>query len=194
MARIASVALALLCAVTLGGCGLLAREAGLVTASDVAGDKTGALEGISVATKDDLGKKDRRLLVDVDILHDVKVEATGDFEVAISSDVLPRIRATVLGAGPVAMDLRVLDIQTSSNPDDHHLKSVEVHQLVFVQYEGEWVLVLQLARTGLVPESGSSVNAYQYVTYPAGLAKDMTRDAAIQYVDAVLDLAAKAKL
>jgi hypothetical protein len=180
--------------VTLGGCGLLAREAGLVTASDVAGDKTGALEGISVATKDDLGKKDRRLLVDVDILHDVKVEATGDFEVAISSDVLPRIRATVLGAGPVAMDLRVLDIQTSSNPDDHHLKSVEVHQLVFVQYEGEWVLVLQLARTGLVPESGSSVNAYQYVTYPAGLAKDMTRDAAIQYVDAVLDLAAKAKL
>ena len=194
MARLVKSALALCVALALGACGLLAKEAGLVTARDVAGDKTGVLEGISVATKEDLGKKDKRLVVDVDVLHDVKVEATGDFEVVISSDVLPRIRATVLGAGPVAMDLKVLDIETSSNPDDHHLKSVEVHQLVFVQYEGKWVMVMQLAKMGLTPDSGSTVNAYQVVTYPPGAAKEMTRDAAILYVDTVLDIASKAKL
>lgn len=183
-----------LCALALGGCGLLAKEAGLVTAKDVAGDKTGALEGVSVGTREDLASKDKRVVVDVDILHDLKIEATGDFEVAISSDRLPRIKATVLGAGPVAMDLKVLSIELSNDPSDKHLKNVEVHQLVFVQYEGEWVMALQLAKTGLVPESGSTVNAYQVVTYPKGVAQEMTREAAIRYVDTVLDLAAKAQL
>lgn len=193
MARLASAVLAALLACALGGCGLLAKEAGLVTAKDVAGDKTGALEGVTIATKSDLDSKDKRVIVDVDVLHGIKVEATGDFEVAISSAVLPRIRATVLGAGPVAMDLKVIDIETSDSPDDHHLKSVELHQLVFVQYEGEWVLVMQLAKLGLVPESGSAVNAYQVVTYPKSVTKELSRDEAIQYVDAVLDLASQAQ-
>ncbi|MGC4119040.1 MAG: hypothetical protein QM765_31630 [Myxococcales bacterium] len=194
MTRLIRIASAFACVLCLGSCGLLAREAGLVTATDVAGDKIGALEGVSVGTKEELASKDKRLVVNVDILHNLKVEATGDFEVAISSDVLPRIRATVLGAGPVAMDLKVIDVELSNDPNDHHLKSVEVHQLVFVQYEGEWVLAMQLARTGLAPESGSTVNAYQVVTYPKGAAQTMTHDAAIVYVDTVMDLAAKAKL
>jgi len=194
VARLARIALALLCAGALPGCGLLAREAGLVTARDVAGDKTGALEGVSITKREDLDKKEKRVVVDVSVLHDVRVEAVGDFEVAISSDVLPRIRATVLGAGPLAMDLKVVDIELSNDAGDRHLKSVEVHQLVFVQYEGEWVMVLQLAKTGLVPDSGSTVNAYQYVSYPPSAARELTREAAIQYVDAALDIASKAKL
>jgi hypothetical protein len=188
MARFAYVALALCCA--LAGCGLADK---LVTADDVAGTHTGALEGISVATKDDLDHKESRIIVDMDILHDIVIEKTGELEVTISSEIIPPIHAIILGAGPVAMDVKVLDIELSDNPDDPRLKSVEVDRLVFVKYEGEWVLVLQMAKIGLVPEAGSTVNAYQYVSYPSAVAQQLSQDEAIQYVDAVLDLASQAQ-
>jgi hypothetical protein len=181
--------LALLCIALHGGCG----GDPVVTARDVAGKHTGALEGVSVASKDDLGDKSKRTIVDVDILHDVVIEQTGELEVTISSSIIPRIRALILGAGPMAMDLKVVDIESASSPDDPHLKSIEVDQLVFVKQEGEWVLVLQMSKTGLVPEEGSTVNAYQYVSYPSDVAQQMSRDQAIRYVDTVMDLASQAQ-
>jgi len=189
MARYAVVALAL-CLAALAGCGLADK---LVTADDVAGTHTGALEGISVATKGDLDHKESRIIVDMDILHDIVIEKTGELEVTISSEIIPPIHAIILGAGPVAMDVKVLDIELSDDPDDPRLKSVEVDRLVFVKYEGEWVVVLQMARIGLVPEDGSTVNAYQYVSYPSSVAQQLSQDEAIQYVDAVLDLASQAQ-
>ncbi|MBI5544413.1 MAG: hypothetical protein HY901_11015 [Deltaproteobacteria bacterium] len=191
MARLSLAALALLCAAANLSCGALADAAGVVTARTVAGTHTGVLEGITIASKDDLNHKDKRVIVDVDILHEVVIEQTGEFEVTISSSILPPIRAIILGAGPVALDLKVVDVELSSSPDDRHLKAVEVDQLIFVQQEGEWVLVLQMSRTGLAPEEGSAVNAYQYVSYPSAIAQQMSRDQAIRYVDAVLDLASQ---
>jgi hypothetical protein len=171
----------------------MARRAGIVTAQDVAGPCTGVLQGVSVATKDGLDHKEQRTIVDLDILHTLQIQPTGDFEVAISSDIIPRIRAIVMGVGPVAMGLNVVDIETSSAPDDQHLKSVEVHQIAFVKNEGEWILVLQLAKQGLLPEGGSSVNAYQFVSYPSRVAQQMSRDEAIRYVDLILDLVSQAQ-
>jgi hypothetical protein len=190
MGRFVCVALALGCAAALGGCGLKDK---LVTADDVAGTHQGALEGISVATRDDLDHKESRIIVDMDILHEIVIEKTGEFEVTLSSEIIPPIHAIILGVGPVAMDVKVLDIELSDSPDDHHLKSVEVDRLVFVKYQEEWVLALQMAKIGLVPEEGSTVNAYQYVSYPASVAQQMSQDEAIQYVDAVLDLASQAQ-
>lgn len=193
MARFAPVALTLFVALAHLGCGALTEVEGVVSAKTVAGRMTGALEGVTVQTREDLHRKEGRVIVDVDILHDVVIEQVGDFEVRISSDIIPPIRALILGAGPVAMDLKVVDIELSSAPGDAHLKSVEVDQLVFVKQEGEWVLALQMARTGLEPEAGSEVNAYQYVAYPPGVAEEMSREAAIRYVDTVLDLASQAQ-
>ena len=178
MARLAIVALALLCAAVQIGCGALAESAGVVTARTVAGTKIGALEGVTVETREGLRHKEERVIVDVDILHDVVVEQTGDFEVRISSNIIPPIRALILGAGPVAMDLKVVDIELSSSPDDARLKAIEVGQFVFVKHEGQWVLVLQMARTGLEPEAGSAVNAHRYVSYPSEVAQQMSREQA----------------
>jgi len=193
MARFSWSVLALSLAFGLGACGEVAERAGVVTARTVAGTKTGALEGITVETKDDLNHREKRVIVDVDILHEVKIEPTGDFEVTISSDILPRIHALVVGAGPVALDMKVLEIESSSSPGDPHLDSIEVDQLAFVKQEGEWVLVLQMSRIGLQPAEGSTVNAYQFVSYPSSVAQQMSRDQAILYVDTVLDLASMAQ-
>ena len=203
MGRFVYVALALGWAVALAGCGLKDK---LVTAEDVAGTHTGALEGISVATKGDLDHKESRFLVDMDILHDIVIEKTGEFEVTISSEIIPPIHAIILGAGPVAMDVKVLDIELSDDPNDPRLKSVEVDRLVFVKYggsaeadagpagsrAGEWVLVLQMSKIGLVPDQ-TTANAYQYVSYPSAVAQQMSQDEAIQYVNVVLDLASQAQ-
>ncbi|MGI5861643.1 MAG: hypothetical protein ACOX6T_06235 [Myxococcales bacterium] len=193
MTRIALSALAVLCVAALAGCGPLAETAGVVTAKTVAGTKYGALEGISIESRDNLHRKEQRLVVDVDVLHKVVIEQTGELEVTIRSDLLPRIRALILGAGPLAIDLKVVDIELSSSPNDSHLNSIEVDQLVFVKHEGEWVLALQMVKTGLQPEEGSDVNAYQFVSYPSDVAQQMSRDEAIRYVDTVLDLASQAQ-
>jgi hypothetical protein len=188
MARYAFVAVAL-CVSTWGGCGLADK---LVTADDVAGTHQGALEGVSVATKDDLDHKESRVIVDLDILHEIVIEKTGELEVTISSEIIPPIHAVILGVGPVAMDVKVLDVELSDNPDDPRLKSIEVDRLVFVKHEEEWVLVLQMSKIGLVPDE-TTANAYQYVSYPAKVAQQLSQDEAIQYVDAVLDLASQAQ-
>jgi hypothetical protein len=185
MGRSVSVALALCWA--LCGCDKL------VTAADVAGTHQGALEGISVQTKDDLDNEQARIIVDMQILHEITIEKTGELKVTISSDIIPPIHALILGAGPVAMDLKVLDIELSDSPDDPRLKSVEVDRLVFVKYQGDWVLVLQMSKIGLVPDDGTTVNAYQYVSYPASVAQQMSHDEAVQYVNAVLVLASQAQ-
>jgi hypothetical protein len=190
MGRSVFLAPGLALVLALAGCGLADK---LVTAEDVAGTHQGALEGITVQTKDDLDHKEARTIVDFDILHEIVIEKTGELEVTVSSEIIPPIHAIILGAGPVAMDVKVLDIELSDSPDDHHLKSVEVDRLVFVKYEGEWVLVLQMAKIGLQPDEGSTVNAYQYVSYPAKVAQQMSQDEAIQYVNLVLDLASQAQ-
>ncbi len=189
MGRSVTVALTLGCVLALGGCGLKDK---LVTADDVAGTHVGALEGVTVATKEDLDHEETRTIVDMQILHEIVIEKTGEFEVTISSAIIPPIHAIILGAGPVAMDVKVLDIELSDDPNDPRLKSVEVDRLVFVKYEGEWVLALQMAKIGLVPDE-TSANAYQYVSYPASVAQQMSEDEAITYVNAVLVLASQAQ-
>jgi hypothetical protein len=136
MTRFPLAALALCCASAPVGCGL-AEKAGLVTAADVAGTHSGVLEGISITSKEDLDHREQRIVVDVDILHEVVIEETGELEAAIGSEIVPRIDAIILGAGPVAID--------------------------------------------------------QYVSYPSAVAQQLSRDEAIQYVDAVLDLACQAQ-
>jgi hypothetical protein len=191
MHRVAVVSIAVALSLLPGGCGALAEQAGVVTARTVAGPKIGVLQGVTVQSREDLGDREKRVLVDMSLLHEVSVEQTGDFEVVISSDLLPRIRATILGAGPVALDLEPIEVEFPA--DGSHVQSVEIDQLAFVEQEGEWVLVLQMSKVGLVPEDGSGVNAWQFVSYPSSTAQQMSREAAIVYVDTVLDLASRAQ-
>lgn len=174
------------------GCGGRGDDT-LVTAKTVAGARQGVLEGVTVASKEALAHKEQRTIVDVDVLHTLEVVEAGLLDVNLSSEIVPPIKATVLGAGPVALNLKVVDVGQPAPGQSRQLKNVEVDQLVFVKHDGEWVLALQLSKMGLVPDSGSTVNAYQYVSYPSSVAQQMSRDEAVAYVDLILDLASQAQ-
>ena len=154
----------------------LATQLGLVNARDLSGTYTGVLEGISITD----GAPQPQVIVDVDLLHELRVRAVGDMTLRIESDVIPPVRAIVLGSGPVAMNVEFLEFEGV------RFDTLKVKQIVFVQYEGEWIVVLQLVR---VPE----VYLYQYVSYPSRVARQMSRDEAIQYVNTILRLLSAAQ-
>lgn len=168
---------------------------GLVNARDLSGTYTGVLQAVTVANIADLDDPQRRVIVDVDLLHEVTMRATSDWTLRIESSVIPPLRALVVGAGPIAFNAELLafeDLQVS----DRRLTfgALKVKQIVFVEHEGEWIAVLQLIRVGVAPEQGvESVDVYQYVSYPARVANRMSADEAIRWVNLILRLASAAQ-
>jgi len=179
----------------LGGCEA-ALNSGLdvVTARDLAGTYTGVLQGVTVANPNDIGNPERQVIVDLDLLHKVTIRATGDVMLRIESSIIPPLRATVLGVGSVAINAAFLDFEgLDLSGGDLHYDVVKVRQIVFVQHEGEWIVVLQLVRVGVSADSVDDVYVYQYVSYPSRVAERMSREEAILYVNAILRLASAAQ-
>ena len=158
----------------------LVAQLDMVTAHDLAGTYTGVLEGVSVTTLDDLEDPQRQTIVDFDLLHQVTIRETGPLTVTIQSPVIPPIRALVVGSGPVAINAEVLEFEGG-------FTALKVKQIVFVQYEGEWIVVLQLVK------AGNDVYVYQYVSYPSKVAAQMSEEWAIVYVNEILRLISAAQ-
>ena len=178
--RARSLILLLACA----GCDpALMASHGLVTASDLAGTYTGVLQGVSVTTLDDLEYPQRQVLVDLDLLHQVTIRETGPMTVTIQSPVIPPVRAIVVGSGPVAINAEVLALEG---------QALKVKQIVFVQYQGEWIVVLQLVKVRIEAEP-NDVYVYQYVSYPARIAVQMSEAQALVYVNEILRLISSAQ-
>ena len=151
---------------------------GMLTARDLAGTYTGVLQGVSVRTLDDLEYPERQVIVDLDLVHQVTIRETGPMTVTIQSSVIPPVRAIVVGSGPVAINAEVVALAGNA---------LSVKQIVFVQYQGEWIVVLQLVKVGIQAEN-ENVYVYQYVSYPARVARQMSEDGAIVYVNEILRL------
>ena len=173
----------------------LVAQLDMVTASDLAGTYTGVLQGISVSTLDDLENPERQIIVDLDLLHRLTIRETGALTVTIQSPVIPPLRAIVVGSGPVALnaeflEFEALDVSNGSVEFD----ALKVKQIVFVQYEGEWIVVLQLVRVGVqAQQTVNDVYVYQYVSYPAKVAAQMNEQEAIRYVNDILRLISAAQ-
>lgn len=159
----------------------LGADLNLVTARDLSGTYTGVLQGVSVTNLDDVGVPERQVIVDVDLLHELRVRATGDVTLHIESDVIPPLRAIVVGMGPVAINADFVEFEGP------RFAAVKVKQIVFVQYEGEWIVVMQLIK------AGDEIYVYQYVSYPASVAAQMNEDEAIRYVNMILRLVSAAQ-
>ena len=173
----------------------LATQLGLVTAADVAGVYTGVLEGVSVSSPNDVGDPERQVIVDLDLLHELTIHATGTLTLTMRSNVIPPLRAIVVGSGPVAVNAEFVEFENLDiRRDSIHFDAVKVKQIVFVQYEGAWVVVLQLVRAAVEPQqSTNEVYAYQYVSYPSKVAAQMSNEEAIVYVNTILRLISAAQ-
>lgn len=156
---------------------------GMLTARDLAGTYTGVLQGVSVTTLGDLGDPQRQVVVDIDLFHQITIRETGAMTVTIQSPVIPPVRAIVVGSGPVAINAEVLALEGNA---------LRVKQIVFVQYQGEWIVVLQLVKVGIQAED-ENVYVYQYVSYPTRVAGQMSEDRAIVYVNEILRLISAAQ-
>jgi hypothetical protein len=184
-------ALALVFAV---GCSDEVREQlGVVTSEDLAGTYTGVLEGVTVTDLEDLDDPGRQVVVDLDLLHEVTIRETGTFTLTIQSSLVPPLRAIVLGAGPVAINAEFVRFEgLDLSHQDPRFEALEVKQIVFVRYEGEWIFVLQLVHVD-VEEPVDELYVYQYVSYPSEVADRMSNEEAIAYVNAILRLASSAQ-
>lgn len=174
---------------SLAGCetGMGARF-DVVTARELAGTYTGVLQGVTVAHLSDLDDPQRQVIVDLDLLHTVRIREAGELTLRIESSIIPPLRATVLGVGTVAINAAFLDFETLDIARDD-VALIKVRQIVFVQHEGEWIVVMQLVRVGVAEdEAVKDVYVYQYVSYPSRVAERMSRDEAILYVNAILRL------
>ena len=178
----------ILCVGCLGCDPALVTQLGMVTASDLAGTYTGVLEGVVVDSQ-------RQVIVDLDLLHELTIREAGALTVRIQSSVIPPLRATVVGRGPVAInaefvEFEALDLSQGSVQFD----AVKVKQIVFVEYEGEWIVVLQLVRAQVEAQQGvNGVYVYQYVSYPSRVAARMSEEDAILYVNTILRLISAAQ-
>jgi len=181
--------------VVLMGCDMgFAAPYGVVNARDLSGTYTGVLQAVTVAELDDLGDPERRVIVDVDLLHEVTMRATGDWTLRIESSVIPPIRALVIGAGSVAINAELLELEGLDVSDRRiAFGALKVKQMVFVEYEGEWIAVLQLIRVDVAPEQDAGVEVYQYVSYPSRVAHRMSEDEVLQWVNLILRLASEAQ-
>ena len=165
----------------------LDEQLGVVKAKDLSGNYTGVLEGVSVDNLDDIEDRRRHVIVDVDLLHELTIREAGELTVRIESPIIPPLRAFVAGIGPVALNAEFIEFE-GIDLEDPSFEALKVKQIVFVQYEDEWVVVLQLARVGIEEGSGDGVYVYQYVSYPAEVAARMSEEEAIVYVNTILRL------
>ena len=166
----------------------------VVTARDLSGTYTGVLQGVTVSSLDRFDDPQQRVVVDVDLLHQLTIRATSDWTVRMESSVIPPLRALVLGAGPVAINADLIAFENLEVAGGQiSFSALKVKQIVFVEYEGEWIVVLQLIRVGVEPQPGQDVYVYQYVSYPSRVAQQMSRDEAIVYVNAILRLVSAAQ-
>lgn len=164
----------------------LVTQLGLVWASDLAGTYTGVLEGVSVTNLDDMGDPQRQVIVDLDLLHELTIREAGPSTLRIQSSVIPPLRAIVVGRGPVAVNAELLEFEARE-------AALTVKQIVFVQYDGEWIVVLQLVKLGQAQQSVDRVSVYQYVSYPSSLAARMNEAEAVRYVNTILQLISAAQ-
>jgi hypothetical protein len=167
----------------------LVTQLGMVTAQDLAGTYTGVLQGVSVSNLDDVGDPERQVIVDLDLLHQLTIRDVGPMTVKIQSTVVPPLRAIVVGSGPVAINAELVEFEAlDASNGNLQFDAVTVKQIIFVQHEGEWIVVLQLVRVAAPGQSVSDVYVYQYVSYPAHVAAQMNEDEAIRYVNDILRL------
>ena len=104
------------------------------------------------------------------------------------------MRALVAGIGPVAVNAQLVELENFEWSDrDIQFDGLKVKQIVFVRHENEWIVVLQLVRVGFEAREPDEVYVYQYVSYPATLARQMSEDEAIQYVNTILRLISAAQ-
>jgi hypothetical protein len=170
----------------------LREQLGVVTSEDLAGTYTGVLEGVTVADLEDLDDPGHQVVVDLDLLHEVTIRETGTFTLTIQSSLVPPVRAIVLGAGPVAVNAEFVRFEgLDLSHQDPRFEALEVKQIVFVRYDGEWVFVLQLVRVDVEPVD--ELYVYQYVSYPSEVADRMSNEEAIAYVNMILRLASSAQ-
>ena len=173
--------------------GALAAQLDLVPSRDLAGTYTGVLEAVSVTNLDDLGDPERQVVVDLDLLHELTIREAGALTLRIQSSVIPPLRAIVVGSGPVAVNVEFVEFEALDVSDGRvQFDAFKVKQIVFVQYEGEWIVVLQLVKIG-AQQSVNEVSAYQYVSYPSKLAARMNEQDAIRYVNTILRLLSAAQ-
>ena len=173
----------------------LGEQFGVVKARDLSGTYTGVLEGVTVGNLDDLENPQRHVIVDLDLLHEVTIREAGELTLRIESSVIRPLRAIVLGIGPVAINAEFVEFEEVDFSDgDLQFEALKVKQIVFVQHEGEWIIVLQLIRVGVeAQETVDGVYVYQYVSYPSKLAERMNEEEAIRYVNTILRLASAAQ-
>lgn len=173
----------------------LATQLGMVTADDLAGTYTGVLEGVSVSGPDGLNDPERQVIVDLDLLHQLTIRATGPTTLKIQSNVIPPLRAIVVGSGPVAINAEFVEFESLDvSNGEIQFDAVKVKQIVFVQFDGEWIVVLQLVRAQVEPQqSVNGVYAYQYVSYPSKVAAQMSEEEAVVYVNTMLRLISAAQ-
>jgi len=177
--------------VVLTGCEMgLGAPYDVVNARDLSGTYTGVLQAVTASNLAEVDDPERRVIVDVDLLHQVTMRATSDWTLRIESAVIPPLRALVVGAGPVAMNAELVEFEDLQVSDRRlEFGALQVKQIVFVEYEGEWIAVMQLIRVGVSQQDVDSVAVYQYVSYPSRVAKQMSEDEAIQWVNMILRLA-----
>jgi hypothetical protein len=184
----------ILCVGCLGCDPALATQLGMVTASDLAGTYTGVLEGVSVSDPADVENPQRQIIVDLDLLHELTVREAGALTVRIQSSVIPPLRATVVGHGPVAINAEFVEFEALElSQGSIQFDAVKVKQIVFVQYEGEWIVVLQLVKAQVEAQSVDGVYVYQYISYPSRVAARMSEEEAILYVNTILRLISAAQ-
>jgi hypothetical protein len=173
----------------------LVTQLGMVTAGDLAGTYTGVLQGVSVSNVDDVSDPQRQIIVDLDLLHQLTIREAGALTVRMESNIIPPLRAIVVGRGPVAINAEFVEFEALDVSNGNvQFDAVKVKQIVFVQYGGEWIIVLQLVRAQVeAQESGNEVYVYQYVSYPSKVAAQMNEEEAIRYVNDILRLISAAQ-
>jgi len=169
----------------------LKQDLNIVTAKDLAGTYTGVLEGVTVPSLDALGDTSKQVIVDIDLLHKVTATEQGDLKLMLESAIIPKTRAIIAGVGSVAVNLAFVEFEgLDSFPQDSEIRALQVKNIAFVKYNQEWVFVLQIARVGFAADKDlNGVYVYQYVSYPAATAQQMSENEAIQYVNTILKLA-----
>lgn len=171
----------------------LLTQLGMVTASDLAGTYAGVLQGVRVGSLADLEDPRRHVIVDLDLLHELRIRAAGAVTLRIESPIIPPLRALVVGSGPVAINAEFVEFD-GLDLANGTFDAVTVKQIVFVQHEGEWIVVLQLVKAPVEAQpSADDLYVYQYVSYPSKLAAQMSEEEAIQYVNIILRLLSAAQ-
>ena len=163
----------------------------VVTARDLAGTYTGILEGITVPSMDQLKDTSQQTLIDIDLFHKVTATAHGDLNLVLQSSKIPKTGTLMVGVGDLAINLAFLNFEDlATSPLGAEIRYLEVKNILFVKYNNDWIMVLQIARVGFPGDQNlNGVYVYQYVSYPSDVTQQMAQSEAVQYVNAIQKLA-----